>query len=86
MGFFKKIIKKVIKPAAKVLQKVVAPVTMIPGVGSVIKKVASPISMIPGPAGKVLGGIVQGVAPRNLVGGIAQAVPRMIGGIPQAGI
>jgi len=83
MGFLNKI-GKIIKAPIKVLEKVISPVSMIPGVGKVLEKVVSPVSMIPGTAGKVLGGIaginplkgaIAGITPGGVKGAIAGISP-----------
>jgi len=82
MGFLNKI-GKIIKAPIKVLEKVISPVSMIPGVGKVLGKVASPVSMIPGTAGKVLGGIA-GINPL-VKGQIAGITPGGVKGNPIVG-
>ena len=83
MGLLNKI-GKIIKAPIKVLEKVISPVSMIPGVGKVLEKVVSPVSMIPGTAGKVLGGIagitplkgaIAGISPGGVKGAIAGITP-----------
>jgi hypothetical protein len=96
MGFLKKL-GKIITAPIKVLEKVVSPVSMIPGVGKVLEKVASPVSMIPGTAGKVLGGIagitpvkaaIAGISPGGVKGAIAGLTPLKgaIAGISPGGV
>jgi hypothetical protein len=93
MGFLKKL-GKIIKAPIKVLEKVVSPVSMIPGVGKVLGKVVSPVSMIPG-VGKVLGkvaspvkGAIAGISPGGVKGAIAGLTPLKgaIAGITPGGV
>ena len=75
MGFLNKI-GKIIKAPIKVLEKVISPVSMIPGVGKVLGKVASPVSMIPD---KVKGAIA-GISPiaKPIVSAVNKVLPPQV--------